>query len=40
MANQKGFNNSKQESATMYAKDLTKFTYVLLMTTQMTFEIS
>jgi hypothetical protein len=40
VANEKGLNNSKRESATMYAKDLAEFARVLLTITQMSFKIS
>jgi hypothetical protein len=39
VADQKGLDNSKRESATMYAEDLAEFSRVLLTTTQMTFAI-
>jgi hypothetical protein len=39
VADKKGLINNKRESATMYVKDLAEFAYVLLATTQMTFEI-
>ncbi|PQE05392.1 C2H2 finger domain-containing protein [Rutstroemia sp. NJR-2017a BBW] len=39
VADEKGLNNAKRESATMYVEDLAEFARVLLATTQMTFEI-
>ncbi|KFY96390.1 hypothetical protein V500_02463 [Pseudogymnoascus sp. VKM F-4518 (FW-2643)] len=39
VADQKGLDNSKRESATMYAEDLAEFSRVLLTTTQMTFAL-
>ena len=39
VAEEKGLNNGKRESATMYVEDLAEYTRVLLATTKMTFEI-
>jgi hypothetical protein len=39
VADEKGLNNTKRESATMYVEDLAEFAQVLLATTEMNFEI-
>jgi hypothetical protein len=40
VAKEKGLSNAKRKSITIYVKDLAKFAYMLLATTQITFEIS